>query len=344
VNANPGGTAFCLAAGVHPVPSPITPKTGDSFTGQYGAVLDGTGTSFLTNNTYEGLINAHNQNIDNVTVRNLVIRDSDKRGIHAYKDYSDGWVIENNEFVNNRIGISHGNGFQIRRNLVHDNWQYGITCYRCRGSLIENNDFSSNAARASEFPGDAGASKWMAAPNTIVRDNDWHDNYGSGIWFDFDNAGILIEGNRVTSNRGSGIFYEMSGQGTIRNNVVTRNTREDIYLSEASGVEVYGNSVVTLRKGISLFIDFSRGYPLQNNSIHDNTVTVLPVAGTWAVGMTCLNLTSTDCFNYHMSHNNHFETTVYDVPDPAAAYWFVGNNRVFPGWQALGFDVQGSAG
>ncbi len=155
-------------------------------------------------------------------------------------------------------------------------------------------------------------------------------------------AAILIEGNRITDNQGSGIFYEMSGQGIIRNNVLARNSREDIYLSEASGVEVYGNTVETLKKGISLFIDMSRGYALQNNFIHDNSVTVLPVSGTWAVGMTCLNMTSSNCFNYHTSHNNRFERGAYDVPNPAADYWFVGNARQFPGWQSLGFDPTGS--
>ncbi len=105
MNANPAGTAFCLGDGVHQVPSPITPKTGDSFTGEFGAVLDGTGTAFRATHNFEGLINAHNQNIDDVTIRNLVIRDSARtRRIHAYQDYSDGWVVENNEFVNNGIG------------------------------------------------------------------------------------------------------------------------------------------------------------------------------------------------------------------------------------------------
>src|ERR1041385_8804682 len=43
VNNNPAGTTFCLRAGVWNVTSSVTPKTGDSFIGEYGAVLDGTG-------------------------------------------------------------------------------------------------------------------------------------------------------------------------------------------------------------------------------------------------------------------------------------------------------------
>ena len=39
----PGATTFCLRAGVHDLTSSITPKTGNTFVGEYGAILDGTG-------------------------------------------------------------------------------------------------------------------------------------------------------------------------------------------------------------------------------------------------------------------------------------------------------------
>ena len=43
LNAHPGNTAFCLKSGVHSITSAITPKTGNIFVGEYGAILDGTG-------------------------------------------------------------------------------------------------------------------------------------------------------------------------------------------------------------------------------------------------------------------------------------------------------------
>ena len=43
VNAYPGATTFCIRAGVHSITSPVTPKTGNTFVGEYGAILDGTG-------------------------------------------------------------------------------------------------------------------------------------------------------------------------------------------------------------------------------------------------------------------------------------------------------------
>ena len=41
VNMYPGGTTFCLRAGVHRLTSSIRPKTGNTFVGEYGAILDG---------------------------------------------------------------------------------------------------------------------------------------------------------------------------------------------------------------------------------------------------------------------------------------------------------------
>ena len=40
INANPNGTTFCLAAGVHTANGSNTPKTGNTFIGEFGAIID----------------------------------------------------------------------------------------------------------------------------------------------------------------------------------------------------------------------------------------------------------------------------------------------------------------
>ena len=81
VDIYPGNTTFCLRAGTHSLSSSITPKTGDTFVGEYGAILDGTG--WTTSDDTQAAFRAHNQDIDYVTIRNLVIRNMPQRGIHA---------------------------------------------------------------------------------------------------------------------------------------------------------------------------------------------------------------------------------------------------------------------
>ena len=72
VNGYAGATTFCLRAGVHSLTSSITPKTGNTFVGEYGAILDGS--SWSSTDSTQAAFRAHNQDIDYVTIRNLVIR------------------------------------------------------------------------------------------------------------------------------------------------------------------------------------------------------------------------------------------------------------------------------
>ena len=87
---------------MHSLTSSITPKRGDTFVGEYGAILDGTG--WTTSDDTQAAFRAHNQDIDYVTIRNLVIRNMPQRGIHTYYWMSDHWTIEYNEIAYNKMG------------------------------------------------------------------------------------------------------------------------------------------------------------------------------------------------------------------------------------------------
>ena len=63
----------------------------------------------------------------------------------------------------------------------------------------------------------------MESTNVTFRNNFVHHNQGDGIWYDSDNTGALIEGNRVEDNARNGIFYEASIGAIIRNNTIRRN-------------------------------------------------------------------------------------------------------------------------
>lgn len=346
INAHPAGTAFCLKAGVHSRTSAITPKTSNSFTGEFGAIIDGSGWS--TTDRSQGLFRAHNQNIDDVIIRNLIIRNSPQRGIHAYRDHSDRWIIENNEIYANRQGIEHGNFFQIRRNRIHDNWQYGIGGFRSTGSLIEDNEFSFNASRFRDFPGDSASSKWAQVTNTTIRGNLVRDNYLNGIWFDGNHSGILIESNTVLRNGGNGIFTEVGGQMVIRNNLVTGHHR-GIYISESRDTHVYGNTITNSDRGVQLFQDGNRRSQseLQNNLVESNdihvpSVSIVPGVGTAAVNLYCSNLTATECSSYANGRGNRFQGNAYTVPS-TAKYWYWDNAmKSWSEWRAAGQDTTGT--
>ena len=111
VDSNLGDTTFCLRAGVHQLTSSIRPKTGNTFVGEFGAILDGTG--WTTTDGTQGAFRAHNEDIDYVKIRNLVIRNMPQRGIQAFYWMSDHWTIEYNEIAFNKYG------HRVRARLHH---------------------------------------------------------------------------------------------------------------------------------------------------------------------------------------------------------------------------------
>ena len=131
----PGNTTFCLRAGVHSITSAITPKTGNTFVGEHGAILDGTG--WTTADPTQGAFRAHNQDIDDVTIRNLVIRNMPKRGIHASYWASDRWTIGTNELASNQTGVAAPSHSVIRHNHIHHNTVGGYSAYRSVNTTFE---------------------------------------------------------------------------------------------------------------------------------------------------------------------------------------------------------------
>ena len=194
-----------------------------------------------------GAFRATNENIDNVTIKNCMIRNMPAKGIHASKDFSDGWTIESDEFYGNRYGVHVGDSFSVKINYIHHNigdptsatyalrgGAYGG--YQSSGSVFEDNEISYN-----------GPEQKMVATNSVTfRRNFVHHNHTDGIWYDADNVNVLIEDNRVEDNTRHGIIYEVSGNGIVRGNTIRRNGRtgidSGIFVSASKDIELYYNT------------------------------------------------------------------------------------------------------
>ena len=215
-----------------------------------------------------GLVNAHNQDIDNVTIRNLVIRDSSEQGIHAYTNFSDGWVIDHNEVTGNKSGVQIGNFTTVSANTIHHNVGNsssskpadrggGYGGYLQHDNLWVNNEIAYNGPEQ----------KFVGSARVTFRGNVVHHNEADGIWYDFDNVGVVIENNIVNDNGRMGIDHECNqSRAIIRNNRSARNATADVFISCSSNTEVYGNTIRLRRLGVWMFIDVNRGYDLANNS------------------------------------------------------------------------------
>jgi parallel beta-helix repeat protein len=341
VGSFPNNTTFCLRAGVHYLTGSITPKTGDVFVGEYGAILDGS--SWSTSDSTQAAFRAHNQDIDYVTIRNLVIRNMPQRGIHAFYYMADHWTIEYNEIAaSGNSGIVLPPSSLIRNNYIHHNNFGGYGGQLAHNTTIESNEIAYNA----------GDQKVGQSANVTLRNNFIHHNTGgAGIWFDSNNTGTLIEGNRVEDNGWIGIFYEISSDAIIRNNTIRRSGEAGIMLSVSKNVQIYNNTLDSNFRGITYFLNCgslaqSADFDLTNNTAHDNVITVGTQSGAFANSFGYISsCTSTQVAPYlNGSKNLTFSHNTYRVPSnaaywgwgPAAKYWIE--------WQALGQDVTGTMG
>jgi hypothetical protein len=284
--ANPPGTTFWLAPGQHRLAgdefAQVQPKSGDTYLGAPGAILDGAGV-----NRYAFTGKAATVTIRHLTVRGFVSPVNEGVVNH---DSGAGWTIEHNTLIDNDgAAMMAGPRQVIRGNCLKDNGQYGLNA--CCGAivhmLLEGNEFVGNNTDDLErkYPGCGctGAMKFWAVNGVDIRRNWIHDNHGPGIWADTNNNDFLIEHNLIEGNDGSAVFYETSYNAIIRNNTLRRNNllegkgfadRRDnfpaaaIYVSESGGdprvpartdkIDIYRNVFDDNWSGITLWENADR--------------------------------------------------------------------------------------
>jgi hypothetical protein len=344
VNAYPEGTAFLIKAGTH-VGQTVVPKSGNTFLGEPGAVLDGGGARFA----FYG--KASNVSIKGLTITNYnndVQLGAVKAGGHDTGEATFGWVVEGNEIAYNTGGIRIGSTMVVRGNNIHHNRQIGIAGIG-EGTLIEGNTIAyNNPSHEFNQAWEAGGTKFVKTRDLVVRNNHVHHNNGPGLWTDIDSINTLYEGNLVQDNEGPGINHEISYEAVIRYNTVERNGfgrsgwlwGAGIQVSSSRGAEIYGNTVAGNRNGIA-GAQQSRGsgtygpHEISNLYVHDNLV-VLGDGGTGLVQ-------DIGDPSYFTSRNNRFERNTYQLGSLAKPFAWQDGWQSFQQWQGFGQDQGGSA-
>jgi parallel beta-helix repeat protein len=351
VNSYGGNTTFCLRSGVFYLTSSIRPKTGDVFVGEYGAILDGS--SWGTSDDTQAAFRAHNEDIDYVTIRNLVIRKMPYSGIHTWYWMADHWTIEYNEIASNKMGIESSPYFTIRNNYIHHNVgnpsspNYaerggGYNVFRADNTTFDSNEIAYNGPEQ----------KVGASANVTFRNNFVHHNVYAGIWYDTNtNGGTLIEGNRVEDNGYFGIDLESSIGATIRSNTVRRHSAgEGVFISMSQNAQIYSNTLEANLGGIGYFLScdsLSLGEDVKNNAAYDNTVVVGTQQYAYASGLSysSSSCTSTQLAPYlNGSKNLTFSRNAYRVPSLSYDRYFLWGAawKYWTQWQALGQDAGGN--
>ena len=262
VDAHPAGTTYVIAAGTHLGNFSVQPKSGDTFCGAPGAVLDGG----------RNLRSAFSGGATGVTLDSITVQDyaSGRQGAAIQPDsHAGGWVVRNVSAVHNGwAGLLVADGMHLLGGHYTDNDQIGIGGNSATDIVLDGLDGDPNTFDGPELarnhilhaPCDyeGGGMKWDLGRVTI-RNAYVHDNDCKGLWADINAHDALIEHNLVENNFAEGIVYEISQNAVIRSNEVHGNGRRGagwygdsgIMIASSSGVEVYGNRLSGNFNGIT---------------------------------------------------------------------------------------------
>lgn len=254
------GTTFWLAPGLHRLEpgefSQVIPKTGQTFIGAPGAILDGG-----RHNRYAFGGHAENVTIAHLTIRRFGGRRQNLNEGVVNHDAAPGWTIRSSTVAHNAgAGVMVGTRNRLLRNCLKSNGQYGFNAFHrdgvrnvlLRGNEIVGNNTDDWEARY-EGCGCTGGGKFWDTAEARVTHNWIHDNRGVGLWADTNNRGFLFEHNVVSRNDSKGIIYETSYNARFVRNTFSRNGWVDgpedpgfptaaLYLSESGGDDRVGGS------------------------------------------------------------------------------------------------------
>jgi parallel beta-helix repeat protein len=263
VDAHGAGTSYLVKAGTHLRNFSVQPKSGDTFCGEPGAVLDG-GRSLRT--AFFG--RATNVTLDSITVQEYA---TGRQGGAIQPDQAaSGWVVRNVTAVRNYwAGLKAADNMRILGGHYNDNDQLGIGTSSATGVVLDGLDgdpatidgpeLARNHTLHESCNWESGGMKW-AVGRVTIRNAHVHDNDCRGLWADINAHDALIEHNLIENNREEGILYEISQDGVIRNNQIYGNGLGSdrgwywaggITVAASFNVEVYGNRVSGNLNGIT---------------------------------------------------------------------------------------------
>lgn len=302
---------------------------------------------------------------DGVVIRGGIFEHAADDGIRTAG--GNDWVIEDNEIRYCHIAcLSEGGGSRrtvVRHNYIHHGGALAVVGHDSDGALFEANEFAFGnylGFGGRPNPRHEGGVKLLRHANTTFRGNWSHDHDGDGLWLDYDNRNVLIEGNVFENNTRWGFFYEASYAALVRENLLANNgvdgpfggwgsNRGGIILSTSKDVRMT-NNVLDLNISFSLRYRWdSRGsgtlgtFELVNNEFYDNEIRFRSEKDTDTraeiVSVRDVNKTAAELASNTFDHNR------YKTPNPAESWWFwpTAHKKTFSQWQSvLGHDANGT--
>lgn len=129
------------------------------------------------------------------------------------------------------------------------NGRSGIRGGLCTDVLVDSCELGFNNTDKFSVAGDAGGGKWAKTNRLTVKNCNYHNNYGPGLWLDTENQNYLVDGGRYTDHQveifGAGIIIEIShGPGTVQGVTFQGNYGPGINVCESMNVTIKTNTFI----------------------------------------------------------------------------------------------------
>lgn len=196
----------------------------------------------------------------------------------------EGWIIKENFF-----GGPGTNGINIRahrvrvENNVFDGLaHHAIVASAGRDIQIKGNTWQRINAAGANDPANSAVTKFILTDRLLVENNLSQDNFGPGLWLDFNNTNYFLRGNRIRRNiiaqpnnwKAPGIWTEINtGPGWIVGNLIEDNSGAAISILESPNVTVQDNTIINGGYACFEFRKLDRGwegYTIRNILISRN--------------------------------------------------------------------------
>lgn len=265
------------------------------------------------------------------------------------------WVVQNCTLqMSGGWGINMFGSSVLRNCVVGGNFQGGIgigtellgydgLALAVVGNAIlsnnlrhDNPNFDGSGLKGSQVnPADPGTPQGVQVLNNYVN-----NNYGMGIWCDYQSQDWIIQGNTVNGNFGNGILFETCNSGDISHNVVNNNGWSCIFVNSGSNATVHENNcLVSTTQSIGIMLQASCRADAQvekSNYFYLNTVSFLDgpttspyeytdgfddeTGATWGTNR-CPSYPTPPSLTANTMYNNTYYLTSLNEP-----HWIWGNN------------------
>ncbi len=245
----PNVTLYFSAGEYTTIKFPITPKTGQVYMGDKGAVI--------VNRTT--LPTFYSEAAD-VTITNLTLDGGGPEFPKGLVTAPHHWTITNCEIRNaNAVAVMMFDRSVVRDCYIH---RYGQTGVHGDGPNVEVTGCDIGIGnQAFKYPVnvEVGSVKFWGTTDALVESNSLHDNIGPGLWLDGTQRSTA-RFNRAYNNSRFGIQFEVSRTGTISEN-----------LCESNGYNSPGNPVsMRWLFGSGIFIETAYDVLVTKNVLKNN--------------------------------------------------------------------------